>query len=88
MPTTAPTAPAIAVFVATVANCTSVAAKVDAALKPNQPNNRMKQPSWAIGMLCGGIARGLTVGAVLSDAWPEDDGACEGGDAADGVDDT
>ena len=43
-------APAMAVFVATVANCTSVAANVDAALKPNQPNHRMNVPSSAIGM--------------------------------------
>ena len=50
MATMAPNAPAIAVFVATVANCTSVAANVDAALKPNHPNNRMNVPSRAIGM--------------------------------------
>ncbi len=50
MAATAPKAPAIAVFVATTANCTSVAAKVDAALKPNQPNSRMNVPSMAIGM--------------------------------------
>ena len=48
--TTAPKAPARAVLVATTANCTSVAASVEAALKPNQPNSRMKQPSMAIGM--------------------------------------
>jgi hypothetical protein len=47
--TVAPKAAAMAVLAATTANCTSVAAKVDAALKPNQPNNRMKQPSMAIG---------------------------------------
>ena len=46
----APNAAAIAVFVATIANWMSVAASVDAALKPNQPNSRMKQPSIAIGM--------------------------------------
>ncbi|CAB4597765.1 unannotated protein [freshwater metagenome] len=57
--TMAPKAPAIAVLVATTANCTSVAAKVDAALKPNQPNSRMKVPSIAIGMWCPGMARGL-----------------------------
>ena len=45
MPTTAPTAPAMAVFAATVANWMSVTANVEAALKPNQPNSRMKQPS-------------------------------------------
>src|ERR671912_2505571 len=49
MAVTAPKAPAIAVFVATTANWTSVAASVEAALKPNQPNSRMKQPSMAIG---------------------------------------
>ena len=48
--TTAPKAPAMAVLAATTANCTSVAANVEAALKPNQPNSRMKQPSMAIGM--------------------------------------
>ncbi|MEY3112148.1 MAG: hypothetical protein RIT23_1279, partial [Actinomycetota bacterium] len=41
---TAPNAPAIAVFVAAVANCTSVAANVLAALKPNHPNNKMNVP--------------------------------------------
>ncbi len=51
---TAPNAPARAVLVATTANCTSVAARVEAALKPNQPNSRMKQPSMAIGMWCPG----------------------------------
>ena len=42
--------PAIAVLAATTANCTSVAANVEAALKPNQPNSRMNVPSIAIGM--------------------------------------
>ena len=46
----APKAAAMAVFVATVANWMSVAANVDAALKPNQPKNRMNVPSMAIGM--------------------------------------
>ena len=46
----APKAPAMAVFVATTANWMSVAAKVEAALKPNQPNSRMNVPSMAIGM--------------------------------------
>ena len=50
MATTAPNAAAIAVLVATVANCTSVEANVDAALKPNHPNNKMSVPSIAIGM--------------------------------------
>ncbi len=54
---TAPNAPEIAVFVATVANCTSVAESVDAALKPNQPNRRIKVPSIAIGKWCPGIGR-------------------------------
>ena len=53
--TTAPKAPAMAVLVATMANCTSVAASVEAALKPNQPNSRMKQPSMAIGMWWPGM---------------------------------
>ena len=39
----APKAAAMAVLVATTANWTSVAAKVEAALKPNQPNSRMKR---------------------------------------------
>ena len=50
MPTIEPKAPAMAVFVATTANWMSVEAKVDAALKPNQPNKRMNVPSIAIGM--------------------------------------
>ena len=45
----------MAVLAATVANRTSVAANVEAALKPNQPNSRMKVPSIAIGMWCPGI---------------------------------
>src|SRR4051794_4678915 len=57
--TTAPNAPAIAVLAATVANWMSVAANVDAALKPNQPNSRMNVPSIAIGMWWPGMARGL-----------------------------
>src|SRR3954464_13190635 len=47
---TEPKAPASAVLTATTANCTSEAAKVDAALNPNQPNSRMNVPSMAIGM--------------------------------------
>src|SRR4051812_44814021 len=50
MDETAPKAPASAVLAATTANWMSVAASVDAALNPNQPNNKMKQPSIAIGM--------------------------------------
>ncbi|CAB4788901.1 unannotated protein [freshwater metagenome] len=46
---TEPNAPAIAVFTAATANCTSVAANVLAALKPNHPNNKMNVPSIAIG---------------------------------------
>ena len=61
----APTAAAMAVLVATVANWMSLDANVEAALKPNQPNSRMKQPSCAIGMLCGGIAFGVPSGAYL-----------------------
>ena len=57
----APKAPAIAVFVATMANCTSVAANVEAALKPNQPNSRMNVPSMAIGMWWPGMRAGLAV---------------------------
>ena len=47
---TAPNAAAMAVLVAMTANRTSVADRVEAALKPNQPNSRMKVPSIAIGM--------------------------------------
>ncbi len=46
----APKAAARAVFTATTVNRGSVTAKVEAALKPNQPNSRMKVPSRAIGM--------------------------------------
>jgi hypothetical protein len=55
----APNAAAMAVFVAATAKRTSVAAKVDAALKPNQPNSRMNTPSMANGTLWPGIARGF-----------------------------
>ena len=50
MAAVAPKAAASAVLSATMANCTSLAAKVEAALNPNQPNNRMNVPSMAIGM--------------------------------------
>src|SRR5947209_20245299 len=50
MHATDPKAPAMAVLAATTANRVSVAAKVDAALNPNQPKSRMKVPSMAIGM--------------------------------------
>jgi len=46
----APKAAARAVFRATMARAASVAAKVEAALKPNQPNSRMNVPSMAMGM--------------------------------------
>ena len=49
----------MAVLAATVANWMSVAAKVEAALKPNQPNSRMNVPSIAIGMWWPGIALAL-----------------------------
>ena len=55
----APNAPAMAVLVATVANWMSVAAKVEAALKPNQPNSRMKVPSIAMGRWWPGMATAL-----------------------------
>src|SRR3954452_17328505 len=54
MQATEPKAPAMAVFTATVANCGSELANVDAALKPNQPNSRMNVPSMAMGMLWPG----------------------------------
>ena len=84
---TAPKAPAIAVFVATVANWMSVAAKVEAALKPNQPNSRMNVPSMAIGMWWPGIARGVPSAENLPTAGPEDDRAGERRGTTDGVDD-
>ena len=84
---TAPKAPAMAVLVATTANWTSVAASVEAALKPNQPNSRMKQPSMAIGMWWPGQRVGRAVLVVLADAGTEHDGTGEAGDAADGVHD-
>ena len=59
MAMTDPKAPAMAVFVATTANCTSVAASVEAALKPNQPNSRMNVPSMAMGMWWPGMALGV-----------------------------
>jgi hypothetical protein len=57
--TTAPKAPAVAVFTATTAKRTSVAARVEAALKPNHPNSRMNVPRRAIGMWWPGRARGV-----------------------------
>src|SRR5512135_1392140 len=53
----APEADASIVFVATTEILRSVPASVEPALKPNQPNARMKQPRIAIGRLCPGIAR-------------------------------
>ena len=74
-------------FVATTANRTSVAANVDAALKPNQPNSRMNVPSIAIGMLWPGMRARLAVLAVLADAGPEHDAPASAGDATDRVHD-
>ncbi len=62
IPIDAPNAAASAVLVATTAKRTSLAASVEAALKPNQPNNRMKVPSNAIGMWWPGMVRGLPSG--------------------------
>src|SRR4029453_1213004 len=50
-----PKAAAMAVLAATIANWTSVDASVEAALKPNQPNSRMKQPTGAMGMWRAGV---------------------------------
>src|SRR5438128_1187374 len=50
MAAVAPKAAAMAVLAATRANWMSLDANVEAALNPNQPNSRMKQPSIAIGM--------------------------------------
>ena len=60
----APKAAARAVFRATTAKRTSVTAKVEAALKPNQPNSRMNVPSMAIGMWWPGI--GLAEPSLLN----------------------
>ena len=65
MPVLAPKAAASAVFTATRARRVSVAAKVDAALNPNQPNSRMNVPSIAIGMWWPGNARGLPLRSNL-----------------------
>ena len=86
MATMAPNAPAIAVFVATMTNCTSVAANVDAALKPNQPNSRMNVPSIAIGMWWPGSARGVPSGPNLPMRGPSTMAPASAGDAANGVD--
>ena len=47
-------------------------------LKPNQPNQRMKQPIVAAVMLWPGMACDLAVGAVLADARAEHDDAQPG----------
>ena len=73
----APNAAAIAVFTATTVKRRSVAANVDAALKPNQPNSRMNVPSIAIGMLCAGKRTRLAVGPELADASTEHERARE-----------
>ena len=77
----APNAAAIAVFTATTAKRTSVAANVDAALKPNQPNSRMNVPSIAIGMLCAASARGLPSGPYLPMRGPSTIAPASAGDA-------
>src|SRR3954467_9597113 len=41
---------------ATLGTRPSVAARVDPALNPNQPNDRISVPSTTIGMLCPGMA--------------------------------
>ena len=83
----APNAAAMAVLVAMTPNRMSVAASVDAALKPNQPNSRMNVPSMAIGMWWAGERAWLAVLAVLADARSEHERTGEGGDAAHGVHD-
>ncbi len=55
----APAAPASMVFTAMTAMRRSPPASVEPALKPNQPNARMKVPATAIGMLWPGIALGV-----------------------------
>ena len=85
--TTAPKAPAIAVLAATVANWTSVAAKVEAALKPNQPNSRMNVPSIAIGMWWPGMALAVPSLLNLPMRGPSTMAPASAGHAADGVHD-
>ena len=72
---------------ATIANWMSVAASVDAALKPNQPNNRMKQPSIAIGMWWPGKRVRRAVLVELAEARAEHQRAGQRRDTAHGVHD-
>ena len=86
-PIVAPNAAAIAVLAATTAKRTSVAANVDAALKPNQPNSRMNVPSIAIGMLCAASVRGLPSAPYLPMRGPRTSAPASAADATHGVDD-
>lgn len=84
---TAPKAPAVAVLAATTAKRGSVAAKVEAALNPNQPNSRMNVPSIAIGLVTRQRA-GRPVGGELADAGADHDRTGERRHPAHGVHDT
>ena len=62
---TAPAAAARLVVMTTSAKWRLVAFSVEPGLKPNQPNQRMRTPSWAIGMLWPGIAFGFRFRSYL-----------------------
>ena len=75
----------MAVFTATTVKRRSVAANVDAALKPNHPNSRMNVPSIAIGMLCAANTRGLPSAPYLPMRGPSTTRAGQRRDTAHGV---
>ncbi len=84
----APKTPAMAVLVATTANCTSVPAKVDAALKPNQPEQQDERAEQRHRDVVAGDGPRRAVLGELADAGSEHDRTGQRGGAAHGVDDT
>jgi len=62
---TAPAAAARLVVTTTSAKWRLVALRVEPGLNPNQPNQRMKTPSWESGMLWPGIAFGFLFRSYL-----------------------